>query len=326
MRRLSHAGFKKDFVHSAILPDWWDETCEETPSLLTDVEIRVARFLGLSVSAIRDPAVELSPPSYAGAQLRRVRDIDRDRLAPAIHSALQIAAALVRNLRAPVPSPSIPPADGLMWRAQIQHVGTAITLNDVVSNLWERGIPIAAIDVLPAPSFQGLACVVGGRPVVLLGHKHDEPGRVAFFAAHEIGHIASGDCAPDRPVVDEQEEVADDADMEIRADQYATHVLVGKDTVPKVDAKNARELAIHAGQFERSSGIDAGAVIFAWARLTGDYAKASMAVKALYRGSGARRLLRQHFDRYVDLDSATESDRALLRCVFGDPERDATAR
>jgi len=326
MRRLSRAGFKKDFVRSALLPDWWDITCEDSPDLLPDVEIRVARFLGLPVSTIRDPAAELASPFYAGAQLRRVRDLDRDRLAPAIHSAMQIAAAVVRNLRAPVPSPSIPPADGLMWRTQIQHASTAITLDDLVSDLWKRGIPIVAIDVLPAPSFQGLACVVDGRPVVLLGHKHDEPGRVAFFAAHEMGHIASGDCTPDHPVVDEREEVADDAAMELRADKYATLALVGRHTVPKVDAQNARDLAIHASQVERSTGVDAGAVIFAWARLTGNYAKASMAVKALYRGSGARRLLRQHFDRHVDLDSATESDRALLRCVSGDPERDATAR
>ena len=51
-----------------------------------------------------------------------------------------------------------------------------------------------------------------------------------------------------------------------------------------------------------------------------------MAAKALYLEVGARRLLRQHFDRHVGLDTASESDRALLRCVYGDPERDATSR
>ena len=50
-----------------------------------------------------------------------------------------------------------------------------------------------------------------------------------------------------------------------------------------------------------------------------------MAVKALYRGSGARQQLRQLFDRHIDLEAATESDRALLRCVYGEPERDETA-
>ena len=126
-------------------------------------------------------------------------------------------------------------------------------------------------------------------------------------------------------MVDEDEEIADDADMERRADRYATQVLVGGDSVPHIEGSDFRELAKSASEKELSIGADASAIIFAWARETGDYAQASMAVKALYRGSGARLKLCQHFDRYVDLDAATETDRALLRCVLGDAERDATA-
>jgi Zn-dependent peptidase ImmA (M78 family) len=162
--------------------------------------------------------------------------------------------------------------------------------------------------------------------VVILGHKHDEPGKAAFIIAHEVGHIAASDCSPDHPVVDEEEEVADDADIERRADQYATSALIGKDDIPDVDANNYRDLATKSSQIERSSGVDAGAVIYAWARRTGDYAKASMAVKALYRASGARRSLKKHFDLHVDVESASESDRMLLYCVFGGPDRDAAAR
>jgi hypothetical protein len=114
--------------------------------------------------------------------------------------------------------------------------------------------------------------------------------------------------------------------LEQAADQYATHVLIGNNILPDVDANNFRDLAKTSSEIERLHDIDAGAVIFAWARRTGNYQQAVMAVKALYRASGARRLLRTHFDRYVDLDSAAESDRALLHCVFGDPEHDATSR
>jgi len=170
-----------------------------------------------------------------------------------------------------------------------------------------------------------MACVVQGRPVVLLGHKHDEPGRAAFIVSHEVGHVARGDCTPDRPVVDELEEAPDDTDIEVAADLYATRVLVGADAPPEISADNYRDLATGAGQLEREAGVDPGAVIFAWARREGDYAMASMAVKALFVASGARRALRDHFERNVALDSAGESDLALLRCVVGDPERDATA-
>ena len=324
MHRLSHAGFRGGFVRSALLPDWWEESYAQDPNLLPDIEIRVARFLGLPLSAVRDPRTPLTPRAYPAAHLRRARTVDRDRLGPAIHSAIRIAAAVVRSLRDTVPALAVPPPDSFPWREQIKRDNSAPTLADILSDLWLRGIPVVPLDVLPTPNFQGVACVIEDRPVVLLGHKHDEPGRIAFLVAHEVGHIVAGDCAPDQPVVDGEEDIADDTEIEVQADRFATRVLVGSDSVPIVDGENFKELARRASKLERESGADASAVIFAWARRTVDYAVASMAVKALYRSSGARQQLRQFFDRYIDLEISTESDRALLRCVHGDPERDET--
>lgn len=325
MRRLSRAGFKKPFVRTAILPDWWDESCEDDAALLPETEVRVARFFGLPVSTIRETAGALAAPVYDGAQLRHVRGADRERLAPAIHSALQIASAVVRNLDATFPAPAVPPVDALEWRGLISDSGKAIKLEDIVTDLWHRGIPVVPLEVLPSPGFQGLACIIAGRPVVLLGGKHDEPGRVAFVIAHEIGHIAAGDCAPDRPVVDQEEEIADDTDIEHGADRFATRLLIGGDTVPLIEADGWRDLANKGADVERARGTDAGAVIFAWARRTGDYSTATMAVQALYRFRGARRLLRDHFDRHVRVEAASESDRGLFRCLFGDHDSDAPA-
>jgi len=326
MHRLSRAGFKSEFVRRAILPDWWEETCAQDPNLLPDIEIRVARFLELPLATVRDAGAALTAPSYSSAQLRRVRDLDPDRLAPAIHSGMRIAAAAVRSLRNPAPRPVLPPPDGLAWREQIERTSGAMALDSILTDMWVRGIPVVSLDVLPTPSFQGAACIVQDRPVILLGHKYDAPGRVAFLVAHEAGHIAAGDCTPDQPVVEEEEEVRDDASIERSAERYAIRALVGGDSIPLVDREhgvNFKKLATVAAQLERTSGADAGIIIFAWAARTGDYTTASMAVQALYRGSGARRLLRQHFTRHIDLDAATDGDAALLRCVYGEPERDA---
>lgn len=307
-------------MRQAILPDWWDGSYDNDSGLLPDVEIRVARFLRRSIADVRDPSVDLAAPVYERAQLRRVRDINRDRLGPAIHAALQIAGAVVRSLRSKDHPVADLPKDALTWRHEIMTAGHVVTLDGLIGDLWNRGIPVVPVDVLPAPTFQALACIVEGRPVILLGHKIDQPGRVAYVVAHEAGHITAGDCAPGQPVVDEDEELADDSDMERNADLFATRVLVGLDTVPEIDGGDFRELAQIAYDLELQIGADAGAILFAWARRTGDYAAASMAVKALYRSSGARNKLRQYFDRYVDLDAATETDRSLLYCVYDDPE------
>ena len=85
-----------------------------------------------------------------------------------------------------------------------------------------------------------------------------------------------------------------------------------------VELKDFKNLARRASELERTTGADASSVIFTWARDTGDYATASMAVRALYRSTGARKELRQLLDLNVDVAAASESDRSMLRCVYGD--------
>lgn len=257
--------------------------------------------------------------------MRRVRDVDRDRLSPAIHSALQIGGAVVRSLRDHELTRAVLPGDGLEWRRELQTSNAPVTLDHILSDLWWRGIPVVPLEVLPAPSFQGLACVVEGHPVILLGHRHDEPGRVAFFIAHEVAHIALGDCSPERPVVDEEDLIVDEAEVERSADRYAARVLIGQDSIPLLEGADYKQLAREVAALESETGADASILLFAWAAKTGNYRAATMAVKALYRGSGARATLREYFDRNVDLKAATETDRALLRCVYGEPESDEAA-
>ena len=327
MQRLSRAGFKQPFVTTALIPDWWEESCAQNPDLLPEIEIRVARFLDTPLSAVRNVDVALKPPSHGDAQLRRVRDINRDRLGPAIHAAMRVGKAVIRNLRHSQPV-EFPPTDALEWRRLLQAENSGpVQLGSILNDLWARGIPVVPLDELPAPSFQGLACIVDEHPVIVLAHRYDEPGRVAFLVAHEAGHIAAGDCSPGMPVVDEDEAVQDDSDMERAADRFATRLLVGSETaaIPEEEDMDAKGLAQQAVDIENQTGADASSVIYAWAARTLDYATATMAVKALYRSSGARRQVRRLFDEYVDLDSAGESDRDLLRCVYGDPHPTALA-
>lgn len=323
MRRLSAAGFKREFARVAVLPDWWVPGCEDDPSLMPDVELRVARFVGASLATVRDPEAPLDAPRYQEAQLRRVRDINRDRLGPAIHAALRVASAVIRNMSGG--DSLVPPTDPIAWRNAIERAGPLLQLRDVVADLWKRRIPVIHMETLPSPSFQGLVAILENRPVVVIGHDLDEPARLAFTIAHEVGHVVAGDCTPDRPVVDEQEEVTDDHEIEARADRYASDVMTGGAEVPHVQAAGFKDLATKAAAIEKAQGIDASSIVWAWARRTGDYAMATMAAQALYRTRGGKRLIRALFDEHVDLENAPDSDRALLRCLHGDPHRDAIA-
>ena len=325
MRRLSAAGFKPAVAREAVLPDWWGKDCEADPSLLPEIEFRIARFLEAPLAIIRDPHEPLAHPTYAGAQLRRVRDINRDRLGPAIHMGLQVARATLRCWRGSIPDLRLPPTDPASWREQIPRAGQPVHLADVVSDLWQRGVPVIHVAITPSPSFQGMVCVVDDRPVVVLAHDFDEPARLAFVIVHEASHAVHGDCAPNQPVVDEEDVVEDDHEMERRADIYSVRVLAGPAPIPQLDERGIKELATKAVEIERDHGVDAALVIRAWGKRTNEHSKATQAVQALYRMKGGKRTRRDAFDRHVDLDGAAESDRALLRCLHGDPLRHESA-
>lgn len=325
LRRVTRAGFPADFVRRTVLPDWWDASCEEDPSLLTEVEFRLARFFGLPLSTLRDAAAPLAFAGVERAQLRRVKNVDRDDLAPAIHAGIRVAEAVVRALRQSEAAKP-PPRDANAWWSQLRTAHGKVDMAVIATDLWARGIPVVHVGRLPAPKYQGLACVVLGRPVVVLGHEHDAPPRLAFFIAHEAGHISFGDCKPDAPVVDEDEESTDTSEMEARVDSYAWAVLTAGAELPELGgATSWKEIASRATAIEDERGVDAGALVWSWANRTGRFPEGQMALKALYLAQGAQRVLRELFDEHVNVDAASETDLGLLRCVGGGAALDAPA-
>lgn len=324
IQRAVAAGFKSDFIRDVLLPDWWNRECEKDASLLPEVEIRLARFLGTSIEAIRDPAFPLNAPEYPGAQLRRVQNVNRDRLRAAIHAGLRVASAVVRCLRSPDVPIRIPFAEPLRWREDVGMRDPTFGLKSVVEDLWSRGIPVIHLEKVPPPKFQGLACVVRGRPVILLGHANDEPVRLLLYVAHETSHIVRGDVGPDVPVVDEDELFPDTSEMELAAEEYAWKALTGGQPILAPPSGNALQWANAAWKDQQSRAIDAGVSLWKWANQQSDFAKGEMALKALYRAQGGQRTLREVFDQHVAWENASETDRELLRSVFLDPDGDAT--
>jgi hypothetical protein len=323
LTRLSRAGFKRDFVRPAIMPDWWEDSLESDVSLLPDIELRVARFLGLSLAEVRDPTRTLAISKAPGTVLRKAPSMKEERLWPAIHAARRVAEAVVRNMtNRQVHEIPVKAED---WRHALVKGTAPVTLETMLGDLWTRGIPVIPMECLPSPAFQGMAAVIGGRPVIVIGQKHDAPGRVGFFVAHEAGHLANGDCESGRTIVDEEESSADPSAIEKRADRYASRVILGEVTAGRLKGNAFDDLAAHAYAIEQETGAEASALLFHWARENNDFMTASMAVGALYRHIGARRMMVSFLARNLNIEDAPETDRALLGLALGDVEPTAIA-
>jgi len=317
MRRVSAAGFKPAVARKIILPEWWTDECNSDASLLPEIELRVARFVGVPLTVVQDPSAKLAAPTYPGAQLRRVRDIHRDRLGPAIHVGLRVAHATVRNW-SDAPTPALPSTAPEAWRQAIATEKPTIRLTDVLTDLWNRGIPVVHIAVMPSPSFQGMMCIIGDRPVVVLAHNFDEPARLAFVIVHEVAHAVYGDCDAHHPVVDEEDVNPDDHESELRADVYSSRVLTGG-SIPPISGRDPKNLARQAMSIEKATNIDATFVIRRWGKVNNQHALATRAVQALYRHKGGKRAIRQAFNQHINVEGASDTDRTLLGCLHGDP-------
>lgn len=325
LTRVRKAGYDRSFVSAAVLPDWWDSACEKDAALVPDLEIRLARFLRVPLQVVQDPTAKLMSPAYANARLRRVAKDGDAHPASTIHAALSIAGAVLRSMRRPLPPVKLPPVDANRWHKHLS-AGATDLLEAAVADLWQRGIPVIHAEVLPNPRFQGLACVIEGRPVVVIGHDIELPARLFSHLAHEVGHIVAGDCAEDAPVVDESDETPDRSLMERNADKYAVVSALGK-SPPEPPSGAARtdfrRLAQSASSEARAAGLDLGSLIWFWTTKTREFPVGMLALKAVYRHLGGSRIIRAKFDEYVDLSSASDTDRALLRCVKGDADRNA---
>lgn len=343
---LEAIGFTRSFVRRVVLPEWWDDIHEHNPHLLPVVLTSVARFLGQPLAEVSEGYSPLKACGYEQAKMFREQTFDESEgVAPAIHTAVQIATVVIRYAGLARTDTIRLPQSSLQWHEYLRTNGASITLGAMLSDLWKRGIPVVQVDALPGtkmaldgmpiPVFQSLACIIQDRPVILLCSQIDEPAHAASLIAYEMGNIIAGHCTFQQ--VDTPQPPSERERKRRWAEKFAIETLLGKSAEAilnqftlKILAENQKDfspskkrtpfhlLVAHAAQmFERERGIAADHLIYAWAASSYQYDRASMAAQALQKATGARRLLLQNFVDNINIFDASETDRSLFRCVYG---------
>ena len=316
MKRLGALGFKPGLLKMIVFPDWWGPECQDDPAAVAELEFRVSRFLGSSVWPNAKIVSLASLPGVRSARLRHAASTTTPKLMPAVLTALRVARAAVDAWSDPKPMRQVP-SDPLALRGSILGFRGLVDLEAVVNWLWDAGIPVLTLQGLPAPKFQAMACLVSGRPVILLGHHVDAPSRLLFSVAHEVGHVSRGDCSAEGPVVDGEDDYCrpEDQEEEDAANAFAFRLLGGAESVPAPGAREPKELADEAGRTGRKLSIDPGYLIQVWARDIGDYSLAQRALTALWADRGGLDWITAKQRDEIDAGDAPETDRALLRLL-----------
>jgi hypothetical protein len=279
-----------DGAISAAWPRWWSEDAEGSTSARAELRFGIARRLGLDPHSLLD---ERDEPRFLWRQEARFKRLsgESDRERAGITSfGRAIASVLVNTLPAPTQSLSGISA-GALRESVLASGRPFVTLVDLLSLSWGLAVPVVHLRVFPwqQKRMAAMTVKVGDRSAVLLGKDSSYPATIAFYVAHELGHIARQHVAADRQIVD----LGDDAsaagekdDEEREADAFALELLTGEPE-PKVlptgpGSAHGRAVARAALESAEALRIEPGTLALCFGHSTGDWQTANAALGQIY--------------------------------------------
>ncbi len=282
-------GFASSTI-DAVWPRWWSAEADESASARAELRFGIARRLGLNPRTLLD---DRDRPEFLWREEARFKHLtaaDETERA-GIESFGRSVAAAIASATGP-PSADVrgrSPAEirDLLLRDEKPHVG----LTDLLALCWGIGIPVVYLRVFPWPQKRMAAMTVRieNRSFILLGKDASYPAPIAFYVAHELGHIVLSHIAPDEALVDMDAgdpvmPVGDDE--EAAADAFALELLTGWPE-PKVlpaepGTQSAGELARTAIAAGKELRIEPGTLALCFGYSTGDWPTAYASMKRIY--------------------------------------------
>ena len=331
-KRLRALGLSERVI-AAAWPAWWSELAEESQSARAELRFGIARRLGLDPSSLLETTDEPRFLWRDEARFKHLSGENDQELAGITSFGRAVASVLINGL--PLSESTLVGRTASELRSAVLESGAPfVALEHLLLLSWGLGIPVAHLRVFPWPQKRMAAMVVmvRDRAAVLLGKDSDYPARIAFYLAHELGHIALGHVSPDRQIVDldtDDQTAAGDDQEEQAADAYALELLTGE-SEPSVFATgpgrlHSRALADASQRAATELRIEPGTLVLSFGHSTGDWRTTTAALGLIYPEAApvwmyvnaiARREL-------SSADLATDS-RAFLDAVLGTSDYDAS--
>lgn len=282
-RRLKEAGLS-DHAIAAAWPAWWSDEAAASPSARAELRFILSRRLGLAPRPLFDDRVEFVWKK--DARFKHLTGEDAQEQAALASFGVALGRLLIRATES---RPSVAHVTALSLRASILASRPLVDLAGLLAACWGLGIPVIHLRVFPLPAKRMHAMVVrvGDRYAVLLGRDASYPAPVAFWLAHELGHVALGHLRDASAVVD----MADPAEAETRdaeeaeADAFGLELLTGTPT-PDIRTDQVhfgpRQLAEAVLVVGPSERIEPGTLALCYAFRSGDWSRGTAALRHIY--------------------------------------------
>jgi hypothetical protein len=320
-RDLRKIGLSEPAI-SAAWPGWWSDDAESSASARLELRFSLARKLGLDPRSL----LEHEEPRFVWrdeTKFKRLSSETNQQLAAISAFGASVGRALVSATKS---ARSIEGLDAQRLRNSILATQQYVRLVDLLSLSWAVGIPVVHLRVFPlsAKRMCAMTVRVGTRYAVLLAKDADYPAPIAYYLAHEIGHLTLGHLRAETAVVDLQDPLTGagsaDAD-EIAADTFALELLTGRDQFV-IDTKTRRFTARHLAETLLSTAeelrVEPGTLALCFGHSTGNWSKANAAMKTIYAERHPVWLqVNQIAKRELDWTAVPEDVASFLRAVLG---------
>jgi hypothetical protein len=308
----------------AAWPRWWSAQADSSASARAELAFGVARRLGLEPESLIDDREGPRFSFRAEARFKHGSAETKEEEA-GIASFGQAIAALLLAAAPPVEFDLTESSAGDLRTRLLIGERPFVALGDLLTIAWMAGIPVGHLRVFPWERKRMAAMSVGidGRAAILLGKDSRYPSPIAFYLAHELGHIALGHTAGGTSVVDMGPELSPSEDQdELAADRYALELLTGRpdpqvfaDRQEHVSGRAVAKAALEQGPL---IGIEPGMLAQCFGYSTGDWPSANAALRYIYPKSTAIWAAVNEV-AWTQLDETAISDDAddFLRTVLG---------
>jgi hypothetical protein len=321
-RLIRRTGLSPDAVGAA-WPEWWSKDAESSASANAELRFSLARKLGLDPRSLLNSEDE---PRFIWEDTTRFKGFTGKERGerPVIAS---FGTALSRMLLEAAPSnQGLQATSAAELRSALLAISPFVGLRELLSCAWAFGIPVIHLRVYPlsAKRMSAMSVRVGDRYAIMLARDAVYPAPVAFYLAHELGHILLGHLTEGTAIVDMEllQDAGDEKDAEeMQADAFALELLTGRprpELVVQGEGRGARQLAREAMRVGSMEHIEPGTVAMAFGHSTGSWSTAISSLAHIYdRQIDVWRVINQLANTQLIWSELQDESQNFLRAVMG---------
>ena len=321
-KKLADTGFSRDVVRAA-WPTWWSTSAEKSPSALNDLKFSVARKLGISPSSLFDEGdatfVWKGQAKFKGLTARDEKEQQ------VLASFGQSIAKLLLLCRKDDGYSSLEGVDPFLLHAAILGTGRpSVAIPDLMALSYSMGIPVIYARVFPLKAKRMTAMTVraGRGYAIILARDSMYPAPVAFYLAHELGHIARQHLKDESAIIDLDLGKETSRDLEEQeADSFALSLLTGRQKVELEQSRQPRNSTELADSIQRASyleQIDPGTLAMCYGYRHNKWALANSALRVIYGiGSPAWEQVNRLAANQLDFSRLSPDYREFMSKILG---------